>query len=283
MFCYPRNKVVDTLDQMMKNPIICFDLDGTLLDEDERIHPNDFNLLKKGVTGYVIATGRSLQSVKITLARNGLFANQPIPFPLILQNGAMLCMANEVNHSYSSINTDLRDEIVRISLMFPEVTFLFHASDRIFMVNPGPFGIAAAQRYEFETNFLDENSKEIPFGKVMCICDDTSRLKAVAKAMAHLPAEFALSMPTIFEITAPGVNKGSGLKTLLNVINPQKEPVIVAGDGENDISMFPLADISFAPDTAPVWIQEKAGRILSINGTGLFQAIFNAIGYCMDE
>jgi Cof subfamily protein (haloacid dehalogenase superfamily) len=261
----------------MKNPIICFDLDGTLLNGEEKIHSADIAQLKNGNDQFVIATGRSLQSVKVTLARNGLFANQLIPFPLVLQNGAMVCLANEVIFSYSSINNDLLDEIARISLIFPEVTFLFHASDQIFMTNPGPFGIAAAQRYDFETKLLDESTKSIPIGKVMCISDNPSLLISVSHAIAHLPAEFAFSMPTIFEITAPGVNKGSGLKTLLEVINPQKAPIIVAGDGENDISMFPLGDIAFAPDTAPGWIKEKAGRTLSTYNLGLFQAICNEI------
>ena len=73
----------------MLTPIICLDFDGTLVDKQGYIHPQDVEILSApGDAIFVPATGRPLHSVRKVFARNGLFTGQPIPLPLILDNGA---------------------------------------------------------------------------------------------------------------------------------------------------------------------------------------------------
>lgn len=80
----------------MSKPIICFDLDGTLFDSQGRIHTRDLSILtSESVFNFIIATGRSLQSVRAVFTKNGLFTDVRIPFPLVLQNGSVIYKHNE--------------------------------------------------------------------------------------------------------------------------------------------------------------------------------------------
>jgi len=62
------------------NPIICFDLDGTLFDPQGRIHSRDIVILtSESEINFIIATGRSLQSVRAMFTKNDLFTTSVSP------------------------------------------------------------------------------------------------------------------------------------------------------------------------------------------------------------
>ena len=88
----------------MRLPILCFDLDGTLLDVDACIHLNDIKLLTAFQPSalFIACTGQPLSSVRRTFTRNGLFNDQKIPFPLVLQNGSLIFGSDEEFLAYYS-------------------------------------------------------------------------------------------------------------------------------------------------------------------------------------
>lgn len=60
-----------------------------------------------------------------------------------------------------------------------------------------------------------------------------------------------------------GTCKGAAMKALLSEL-PQKEGIVMAiGDGENDISMFEVADLSVAMGNAPPVVKAKATQVTS--------------------
>jgi len=80
----------------MPQKIICFDLDGTLINAHGMIHPADIEILATHRGSLLVpATGRTISSVRQLFEKNGLFIGQPLPFPLILQNGAALYSEGE--------------------------------------------------------------------------------------------------------------------------------------------------------------------------------------------
>ena len=86
----------------MTVPIFCFDVDGTLVDEQGVIHPADVALLgaEPPAALFIPCTGRPLEGLRRTFAQFGLFVSSNIPLPLVLQNGALIYLPGEVQLAY---------------------------------------------------------------------------------------------------------------------------------------------------------------------------------------
>ena len=65
------------------------DVDGTLIDVDEKIHPKDVALLQDFPEDLqpFLTTGRSLHGAKGVLQQNGLFEGKPLSLPGVFMNG----------------------------------------------------------------------------------------------------------------------------------------------------------------------------------------------------
>lgn len=264
----------------MRDLYLCFDLDGTLLDENGRIHPNDINLLtaEKPSIIYVACTGRSLDSVKSTFSQNGLFIDKNIPFPLVLLNGTLIYDSNEVLLDFNPFGKDEQLELINASQGFEEITYLYLTKDNTFVSGKNDFGLEMIRKYEFSPLPLDEWNSNLPFSKVMCISNNGEQLRAFEIMLKNKSSnlEMAYSMPTIFEITPGCSNKGDGVRRLLNNSSHEKPLVIAAGDGGNDLSMVPLAEYFLVPSTAPIEIKNLATRVVDINKNGLLINMINA-------
>jgi len=262
----------------MTLPILCFDLDGTLLDHHGRIHPRDVTLLAdpNPPARFVPATGRSLGSVRRTFARNGLFAGQKIPFPLILQNGSILYAGGEQLVDYLPFAPEVQSTLVDLAGQYPQVAFLFMGLEEIHVLNTGSFGESEIQRFELEVESFRQGSRSLPFGKAMFISRSSNDLAAIGAAIQDLPVEAAFSMPTALELTPLGVDKGRGLQRLCSELGLDHTAIYVAGDGENDLPMLRLARVSFAPVNALEVVRQQVKTILEVSETGLLGPMLRA-------
>ncbi len=74
-------------------------------------------------------------------------------------------------------------------------------------------------------------------------------------------AEAATSIEGIMEISPVGINKGSALNYLCDLLNIPPEQTVAFGDGVNDIPMFQAAGTAVAVRNAPYDVQKAAGII----------------------
>jgi hydroxymethylpyrimidine pyrophosphatase-like HAD family hydrolase len=155
----------------MPQLIACFDLDGTLFNKQGQIHPRDREILADppGEVLLVPATGRPLTSVKRTFARNGLYAQQPLPFPLVLQNGAALYLPGEILVAHFPFDAEIQSRLIQEVRGFPEVTFLFMDQREVYILYPHPFGLEAIERWDFPSQPFEHASREAAFSKLMCL------------------------------------------------------------------------------------------------------------------
>ena len=89
----------------------------------------------------------------------------------------------------------------------------------------------------------------------MLFCDDDPELiDAVEAMLVDDPlcscVHQTRSGPRYFELTAAGVNKGSALARLRQLLDPPPRHVVAIGDYHNDIEMLNAADIAAAPASA---------------------------------
>jgi hydroxymethylpyrimidine pyrophosphatase-like HAD family hydrolase len=122
-------------------PVLCFDLDGTLLDKEQRIHPADAAFLQSSQRAWLVpTTRRPLHSVKRTFFRHRLFPSAPLPFPLVLQNGAVLYGPSEKVLEHQVFEEGIQGALIDLFKTMPFLTFYLIGLDSIQVLWPDSFG-----------------------------------------------------------------------------------------------------------------------------------------------
>ncbi len=273
---------MDNLILDVKNrgkPILCFDLDGTLLNEREEIHPADRRILAGDMESavFIPATGRTLESIQRTFHRNGLFTDRKILLPLVLQNGSLLYSENEFFQSYHPFAPEVQENLITAAMQFKQVTFLFMDIAETHILSTTSTGLEAAERYEFTTHLFTPDSRKLHFSKVMCIPERPGDLNGFPEMIDALPLERAKSTPTILELTPQGINKGSGLQRLIEALDLSPRLICAAGDGENDLPLCDLADKFLVPTGALEQVQAHASKIVDVKREGLLQPMLDSV------
>jgi len=86
-----------------------------------------------------------------------------------------------------------------------------------------------------------------------------------------------------FHINEKGIDKASGLREALKMLNAEPEEVVAIGDSETDVSMYDICGYSIALGHAEENVKKKADHVMSGHeGAGLVEAIdyvaFNYLG-----
>jgi HAD superfamily hydrolase (TIGR01484 family) len=265
-------------------PVVCLDFDGTLVDDEGRIHPADVEILAtERSVAFVPATGRPLHSVRRAFERHGLFSGRPIPFPLVLENGAAVYGEREHLRSRRSLQPELRDELLRAALSAKEANFLLHSLNEARTLGSNDLLRAFVRRFDLDARPWDPDSDpagswERPLVKLVVTAEDPKAVGRFEAETADLPLERTYSLPNMLELGPAGVHKGSGLATLLDHTGHAPREVVVAGDGENDLALFEMATLRFAPADSPPAIRARADRILDVREEGLLAPILREIG-----
>jgi HAD superfamily hydrolase (TIGR01484 family) len=280
---------------MLSEPVICFDLDGTLIDADGHIHPRDIEILRARRDLCLIpTTGRVLHSTRATLCRNGLFCGERLPLPLVMQNGGALYLPGEQVCAYQPFLPETQASLVDLVAHFPRVFFLLVSCDLNYMLAPTPYGYGIMRQYDLHAD-LYPSGDGIALSKILALADDPAALHEVAEAGHAFLAEQAFSMPTILEFTPPGVTKASGLRRLLAImcqagylkgdasgkkgsLDCSELPVYAAGDGGNDLALLEMAQRTFAPLTSPIEVRQRVDRVVDTRQEGILAPMLAEAG-----
>lgn len=274
----------DALESAAPGTVICFDFDGTLVDAEGNIHPSDVEILaSQRSMALVPATGRPLHSVRRAFGRHGLFNGSPIPFPLVLENGAAVYGEDEKLRSQHSFDPDLQAELLRAVLASEQAGFMLHSLDEVRTVRSDDLLEAFIRRFDLDARPWDPDSDlaedwERPLTKVVITSKDPEAVGRFEAEISGLPLELTYSLPNMLEAGPAGVHKGRGLTDLLKEAGILDGEVVVAGDGENDLTLFDVATLSFAPADSPPAIRSRADRILDVRKEGLLAPILREIG-----
>ncbi len=258
----------------MSQPVICFDLDGPLVNERGEIHPRDVALLAQAnpPAVFIPCTGRLRPAVHSLFARHGVSPNAPLPFPLVLQNGAALYGAGEALLSFHAFSDQIQRFFTDLILATPDVTFMIFSEDQVYVHWPTEFSSALVRRFDLEARPFHPREK-ITFSKVMALSEHPERLAGIAQRADRDGIEQSYSLELVLEFTPAGIHKGRGLRELLQVMGLWGSPLLVAGDGGNDLSMFELTPHTFTPQTAPADVQARASKVIDVAQSGLLEAL----------
>lgn len=260
-------------------PILAFDMDGTLLTHQDGIHPRDIALLTMPDPPaiFVPTTGRSLFAIRRILQTFGICDDNPLPFPMVLQNGSLIYNPGEMKLRYTPFDLGTQEDLIRLFRTKPEISFLLFLEDRLRLVNPTPFGLEETRRYMFEPEIYDDNAPAVACSKILCLGEDQEEIKEIRELVKDFDLEAALSKPTILEFNPPGINKGTGLEFLAEYNGWEKSRVYCAGDGDNDLEMFRRFNVSFTPSTSSEPVKQMVTHVIDTNKDGLLSSMLEII------
>ena len=255
--------------------VLCLDIDGTLINDHEQIHPEDIKVLNNIPANIqlVLTTGRPLGSAKGVLHANNLFRDTPLPLPGVFMNGTTAYLPKEELVLENHFIDKVHQELTNLANNFTGSTFAFFTLSITHLVNPTPFSFHIAEKHYL--SHAVSKSHEVPpkINKMMVIESDKDKLKRIKSHTDGLLAEITYSLPYLLEFTPKGVNKPAALKSLLSALSLEGVPIYAAGDGQNDLALFDFVKGSFAPSTAHPSILKRVNYIIQREDKGLLHPI----------
>jgi len=260
----------------MAKALFAADLDGTLVDRADRVHPRDREAIERArASGVVvtIATGR-LTSRTHPVARDlGLDA------PLVCADGGVIaCGATEQVLANRAIAVAEVERILAELGRHGASSFVFthaaiHGCQRGHDYHPYVSGWSR----DITTHGDMLSAEAWRAGPVMVVgiaAPETAA--ALEAALAAGAAEvdvlrFVGAGAEVFRFVARGVDKGSGVAEVARRLGVPRERVAVIGDWYNDLPMFDWAARSFAMPHAPDDVKPRASDVLT-DGDGAIAA-----------
>lgn len=258
----------------MAAPIVSFDLDGTLLDSHNRIHPRDKEILiYRNDVVFVPCTGRPYSSVVEMFHHNGMFLNEAFPFPVVANNGSVIYLPGGKLLQYRSFSAGLQPQLLDIFYQFPQVVFMLSEIEHTYLFMPSEKGVQWLNRFLTVWYPYTEDYTGPIFGKITGLSDDPALIQALRTRLSQLPVELCLSMPQVLDINPQGVNKRTGLAAVMKSMHLEDAPVFAAGDGGNDLDMLKLAKVFFTPATSADFVKGQADQVVDTSTQGLLCAM----------
>ncbi|GAB6189982.1 Cof-type HAD-IIB family hydrolase [Marinitoga arctica] len=255
----------------MKKKVFIFDLDGTLLNSNEKITPRTINAIKALFEkGYfiIIASGRMYKSTKLVVEKYLSFLDN---IPIISYNGAYVVSHTGEVVFESDIKKEYSIEIIQEAKK-ENIHVQIYLNDELIGDNNNEEIKQYSKHSGVDYKIIDnlENyilkSKNGPT-KVLTIASkevlDEFQKKMISKF------DHKLNIVRSFDIYLDFLNKdsskGNALKKLSQIYNFDLSEAYIFGDSENDISMLSLTKNSYAMNNASEKVKSITKNIAPSN------------------
>lgn len=259
----------------MDYELIAIDMDGTLLNGENKISPRNKEAINKAKSlgvNIVLSTGRLFASANEYADYLGLTT------PIISCNGAFIAEQNKSNVIYdSALDKEVAKKVIELSER--ENIYYHFYDDEAFYLTEKNASLDLFKEWTGESNIyhgidfhtmsnplkeLEEN--QVRVYKYIIVDDDKEKLLNFRNKISQLTGvEIASSWSNNIEIMNKGVTKGNGLKKLCKKYNIPCSKVIAIGDNENDISMLKEAGLAVAMENGDKIAKEHAHYITDTN------------------
>lgn len=253
--------------------LVVFDLDGTLLNRDASI--SDFTrdtleLLAQRDIAYTVATGRTLHASRDILRGHGF------KLPHVFKNGVVIWHPEADSFSHRQVLTTAElAHVVAGCLANGLSPFVFTIEgDSEHVVYHAPLRSKAEQyvvnEYTITRGIRAEPLEALPdnaeISNVSAI-GSRVRVEAVIDVVRDEPHLVAYSGVAIeakdlawLDVHHSDASKGGAVVTLKEMLGAER--IVCFGDSDNDVSMFELADESYAPANAKSHVKDRATEII---------------------
>lgn len=246
--------------------LLASDYDGTLAAKDGTIPER----VRQAIRTFIAEGGRFTVSTGRTLL--GFHAYDPdlINAPAILANGGMI-----YDYSSRKVTELLGLDETCISVLrkvrdrFPELAIEMYAPDDTCCIH-----LNERSRRHFEGHRIvpreieDPAEASFPCAKVMFGGSADDIAEAQEFLVGYPELSFVPTKGTLLEVLCPGVNKGTTLLRLAELLGIAPENVYAVGDGDNDADMLKVAAAAFVPSNGDEVAKACASYIVCSNDDG---------------
>lgn len=254
----------------MRYKLICIDIDGTLLDDDKKLHPEVKKCLnsasERGVQ-IALASGRMPAGVELIEKELGIECIKICNAgTYILKGGA--CM----NTSYLS-NNDMRDIYHRYARKKGIPLWIFSGKDW-YITAEDKFTKREITIIPYQPQVVDLEQladrwdKEGRQPNKLLVAAEPKLISEIYQDMeerGYQEISMARSADIFLEIFPKGVDKGTALCSICESLGISQEETIAIGDQELDIPMIEAAGFGIAMGNAIEALKEKADFVTKSN------------------
>ncbi|HEU5375845.1 MAG TPA: HAD family hydrolase [Ktedonobacteraceae bacterium] len=259
---------------MYKYDLVAIDIDGTLLDSQNKVSSSVqplFREVEASGTGITLITGRPELTVAPLVRELGL------TLPYVSSGGAQITdpATGEIIASF----TLQREEVVALAelgrafeagLVAMETHCLYYEGslEKLKLVHESvDIHLGSIEKIRTLVVPVDDVVQASPHPLKFTISDLPSVLARVETRLrtSGLPIYATYSSPVYLEVTNALANKGTALQRLAQHLNIPLERILVIGDSPNDISMFQMAGTAIAMGNAARAVKEAAHRVAPSN------------------
>ena len=263
----------------MRKSLLVSDYDGTLYNDECVVERRVIEKIKEynDLGGYfTVCTGRAYQGFHA-------FDSEYINAPVLLGNGAMAFdyQKNEVVF-LDGLGEECFDFIRFIRDNYPKVSIEIYAFQESYCINliestRNHFRILSAPLEEIN----DPSETKLPIVKIMLGCEfgESPEIQEIIKT--RFPeVDYLPTTGRWIEVLKKGVNKGSGMLKLAEILGIDESNTYSIGDGYNDVDMLKAAAFSFVPANGGEEAKSAADMEVPSNDDG---AVMHAVQYIIDK
>jgi 5-amino-6-(5-phospho-D-ribitylamino)uracil phosphatase len=239
---------------MSKYKLLALDMDGTVLDDDQRISKENADAIRSACDAgikVIFSTGRAFVNALPYAEELGLNA------PMITVNGSEVWKNTRELHLRHLLD---REAVKRMHAMSEEhnVWFWAYSTERLYNKENWGADIEAEEWLKFGYFTKDDRVREILWREL--------------RAMGGL--ELTNSSPHNIEINPGGVNKATGIQTVCELIGCEMSQVVAVGDSLNDMAAIQAAGLGVAMGNAQDEVKQAADIVVRTNNEhGVAQVI----------
>ena len=269
----PRNLSLNIHTQQEIKQLVVFDLDRTLLNKYSQLTPFTLQTLremdKRGIH-YTIATGRSF------LSAEDIIKDHTFSLPQIYTNGVVTWCPTQQRFSFDNC-LSLDEALAAIEVMVSEsahpfVNALNNQGERIVFHSEykNRFEQALLEQFKFSQKTrilpLTKLNQDFQITNISMIgpCDEVISVHNIIEKVNHLIAYSGQAIEheayRWIDVHHAKATKGTAIAKLKELLNI--ESIICFGDGDNDLSMFEIADECYAPENANAENKQAATAVI---------------------
>jgi Cof subfamily protein (haloacid dehalogenase superfamily) len=219
--------------------LVFFDLDGTLLDENSQVSPENQEALRQlKANGYepIINTGRSIIELTEVLEQSQINS-------VVIMNGSAIIYHGEEIYS-QGIPVELCERLLNTAREHGE-EIGFYSPHHIWISGRGADLLKHYEYFHGQTPEVNDQAYKDHEINMLLVGTANKDLDSVyAAAVPEL--NFFRNSPYSIDVTIKGFDKGTGVRKMIELLDAQDLPTYAFGDGGNDGLLLQAVDHGIA-------------------------------------
>ncbi|MFR4968968.1 MAG: Cof-type HAD-IIB family hydrolase [Lactobacillus kalixensis] len=256
---------------------VAVDMDGTFLDDRKQFNHEEFDQIltefEKRNVQFIVASGRPYARLEQDF---GEFANR---IDFVSLNGSRLIIKGKDAAGYPMERQDALNLIKDVREKYGTRATMVFEKDIAYLKTDVPKEERDFLAYFAGRSAEVDNWNDMPEEDIFQITFDLDRKYAKAieddfnNKYENKISAFG-SANTAIDVNVQGINKGAGLKRLLEQMNMTGDDLIAFGDGGNDIAMLQFAKYSYAMANGMEEVKKHAKFVAPANTeNGVFKVL----------